>query len=253
MKKKVIKNKTSKRKANKTSSGRRTDGEGRIKRMDLLRKKDLHERLGVAKSTVADWITEFSVYIPVVRQGNATYYKPEAIDVLTFIKQLRDQNYSKPQIMTMLAERGFPITVDEAIEDVQKIVSGENYRDTLLTVMHTMGQAVAELAEQNKALQHIQTRLDEQDGRLVEGTKILKDEIAELNAESVAEFTEQRKSLQHVQERQNEQDGRITEIERSRDLEVEMLKKQIEEMKSELAAVKEGQRKKGFFRRLFGR
>ena len=130
--------------------------------MDLLRKKDLHPAIGVAKSTVADWIEDFNVYIPKTKHGNVTYYKPETIDVLLFIKQCREQNYHKQQIMEMLSEKGFPITVDEAVEDIKKALEGTNSRDTLLTVMQTMGQAVTKLAEQDERMDELDEQVNQQ-------------------------------------------------------------------------------------------
>jgi DNA-binding transcriptional MerR regulator len=120
--------------------------------VDLLRKKDLHDPVGVAKSTVADWVEDFAVYIPKVKQGNVTYYKPETIDVLKFIKQCRDQNYHKAQIMQLLSEKGFPVTVDEAIEDVKQAIEVDSPRDNLMNVMMMTGQAVAKLADQDERL-----------------------------------------------------------------------------------------------------
>jgi DNA-binding transcriptional MerR regulator len=183
--------------------------------MELLRKKDLHPAVGVAKSTVADWIEEFNVYIPKVKHGSINYYKPETIDVLLFIKQCRDQNYQKHQIMEMLAEKGFPITVEDAVEDVKKALEGDTPRDTLLAVMQTMGQAVSRMAEQ--------------DGRL----------------------DEQERTLKTLQEKQDGQDERLSGIEKRTD-EIEYLKKEIETLKKELAAAQE-EKKKGFFARLFGK
>jgi DNA-binding transcriptional MerR regulator len=120
--------------------------------VDLLRKKDLHDQVGVAKSTVADWVEDFAVYIPKVKQGNVTYYKPETIDVLKFIKQCRDRNYHKAQIMQLLSEKGFPVTVDEAIEDVKQAIEADSPRDNLMNVMMMTGQAVAKLADQDERL-----------------------------------------------------------------------------------------------------
>lgn len=145
--------------------------------------------MGVPKSTVADWIEDFSVYIPKVKQGNVTYYKPEAIDVLKFIKQCRDHNYHKAQIMQMLAEKGFPITVEEAIEDVKQALEVDSPRDTLLTVMQTMGQAVAKIAEQDEALQTLGKRQDGQDERIktiekrTDEIEILKKQFEEMKKE----------------------------------------------------------------------
>lgn len=141
----------------------------------LLRKKDLVQGVGVAKSTIADWVTEFNVYIPKIKQGAVVYYRPETIDVLNAIKEMRERDYSKIQIMELLAKRGFPITVEEAVEDIERVLAGVDPRDTLLTVMQTMGQAMKEIAEQQDRLDFHDTRLeaqadrmDGQDGRMAE-------------------------------------------------------------------------------------
>ena len=177
--------------------GRINRMKGRIGRMDgLLRKKDLVEAVGVAKSTVADWITEFHVFIPTVKHGAVTYYRPEAVDVLNTIRELREQDYSKVQIMELLAKRGFPVTVEEAVEDVERVMAGADPRDTLLTVMQTIGQAVAEIGKQTERQNRIEarvdehsTRLDGQDGRMAnleQTVKELAQQLAEARAEAAA-------------------------------------------------------------------
>jgi len=195
--------------------------------MDLLRKKDLHPQVGVPKSTVADWIDEFSVFIPKTKHGNVTYYKPETIDVLLYIKQCRELNYQKQQIMEMLSEKGFPITVDEAVQDIKKALQGDTPRDTLLTVMQTMGQAVTKLSEQDE-------RLDRQD-----------------------------ETLKTLESKASVQDERLTELE-NKTTEFDLLKQQmesiqkqlestseaLEQTKKELAAATE---KKSFWSKLFGK
>ncbi|MFX3643247.1 MAG: MerR family transcriptional regulator [Candidatus Pristimantibacillus sp.] len=139
----------------------------------LLRKKDLVEAVGVAKSTIADWVTEFHVFIPTVKHGAVTYYKPEALDVLNAIRELRELDQSKVQIMELLSRKGFPVTVEEAVEDVERVLSGADSRDTLLTVMQTMGQAVVEIGKQTDRLNRHEERISEhgermdgQDGRI---------------------------------------------------------------------------------------
>ena len=204
-----------------------------MRTVELLRKKDLHPAVGVPKSTVADWIEDFNVYIPKVKHGSVTYYKPETIDVLLFIKQCREQHYQKNQIMEMLSEKGFPITVEEAVEDVKRALEGTNSRDTLLTVMQTMGQAVTKIAEQDERMDRFDERMERQDGAL--------------------------KTL-HLS--QSEQVGRIDDLEKRTD-EIDYLKQEMELMKKQLAAAKEqlerteieleaSKNKKGFFSRLFG-
>jgi DNA-binding transcriptional MerR regulator len=181
--------------------------------MQLLRKKDLHPKVGVPKSTIADWVEDFNIYIPKTKQGSVTYYKPETVDVLLFIKKCRDQNYQKPQIMQMLADKGFPITVEEAIDDVKKALEVDSPRDTLITVMQMTGQAIAKIADQD---------------------------------ERINEHTETLKALQDKQDGQN---GRLTELEK-RTEEIELLKQEIQTLRSELAA---SSQKKGLFARLFGK
>jgi DNA-binding transcriptional MerR regulator len=191
-----------------------------VKTLELLRKKDLHPAVDVAKSTVADWIEDFNVYIPKVKQGNVTYYKPEAIDVLLFIRQCREQNYQKHQIMEMLADKGFPITVEDAVQDIRKALEGDTPRDTLLAVMQTMGQAVSKLAEQDERIDELDERADEHG-----------------------------KALKTLEERQVGQDERLTGLEKQTD-EIEFLKRELESLKMELAA---SQEKKGFWARLFNK
>ena len=192
----------------------------------MLRKKDLHPKVGVAKSTVADWIEDFAVYIPKTKQGNVIYYRPETIDVLNFIKHCRDQNYQKQQIMQMLSDKGFPITVEEAVEDVKKALEVDSPRDSLLAVMQTMGQAVTEIADQKE-------RLDGHD-----------------------------KLLDSLEQKQNGQDESLKTLERRQDEiekrtdEVDYLKQEIEALRKELAATKEEVKEidsQSFFQRLFGR
>lgn len=149
----------------------------------LLRKKDIVEAVGMAKSTVADWITEFHVFIPTVKHGAVTYYKPETLDVLNAIRELRELDQSKTQIMELLVKKGFPITVEEAVEDIERVVSGADSRDTLLTVMQMMGQAVVKIGEQDGRINRIEStvqasteRMDGQDGRI----SVTSEQVAEL-------------------------------------------------------------------------
>lgn len=196
-----------------------------VKTVDLLRKKDLHPQIGVPKSTVADWVEEFGVFIPKVKHGNVTYYKPETIDVLLFIKKCREQNYQKAQIMEMLSEKGFPITVEEAVEDVRKALEGDTPRDTLLTVMQTMGQAVTQLAEQDE-------RMDRQD-----------------------------EALKTLESKASVQDERLAELE-NKTSELDLLKQQIESLQKQFATASEeleqtkkelavATEKKGFWTKIF--
>ena len=159
----------------------------------LLRKKDLVEAVGVAKSTIVDWIVDFNVYIPVVKHGAVTSYRPETVDVLKTIRELREKDHSKVQIMELLAQKGFPITAEEAIDDVKRVLSGTDPRDTLLTVIQKMGQAGAEIGKQDGRINRVKSvvleyskQMDGQDGRITETA----DQVVELQ-KTVEELKQQ--------------------------------------------------------------
>lgn len=183
--------------------------------VDLLRKKDLHPEVGVAKSTVADWIEDFNIYIPQSKQGNITYYQPETIDVLNFIKKCREQSYQKQQIMEALANNGFPVTIEEAKEDANKLIYqyGNQENNEFLTVMQTMGQAVHKLSNQDESIKGLQNKGLEHEGRMDE----------------IEEWTEKT------------------------DETVNDLKQEIELLRKELVASQQEKKRQGFWSRLFNK
>jgi DNA-binding transcriptional MerR regulator len=129
---------------------------------DLLRKKDVVELVGVAKSTVSDWMTEFHMYIATAKQGSTVYYKTEAVEVLQTIKEMRDRGISKPEIAEKLAER-FPINADDVANSVSKVVNNEsdNRSDALITVMSTMGKVVEQIGRQDGQMREMHVALTE--------------------------------------------------------------------------------------------
>lgn len=128
---------------------------------ELLRKKDVVDAVGVAKSTISDWISEFHMYIPAVKQGTATYYKPITIEVLQTVKELRDKGISKPEIAEKLAEQ-FPINADDVAQGVSKVVKeSEGRSDALITVMSTMGKVVEQIGRQDGQMREMHETLTE--------------------------------------------------------------------------------------------
>lgn len=142
-------------------------------KMDLLRKKDIIDAVGLAKSTISDWIEEFRVYIPIEKHGNVIYYKPETIQVLQVVKKLRDQGYSKPEIMKLLAEYGFSITVDKEKEEIQKAIQTVNTSDVFVGFLQTLTHTVEQIGEQTD-------RINKQDGRITELEQMIKELQKEL-------------------------------------------------------------------------
>ena len=153
----------------------------------LLRKRDLVDTLGVAKSTVADWVTEFRVFIPTIKDGALTWYKPEALDVLNAIKVMREQNVPKSEIYARLQQKGFPVTVEEAGNDVQRAVGPLDARKKLWDVMNQVGHALERLADHEDAMDVLASqqkslgeRQDEQAQRVTELERTVQELKAEL-------------------------------------------------------------------------
>lgn len=140
------------------------DGVGRA----VLRKKDLIDALGVAKSTLSDWIVEFQAFIPIVKEGAVVYYKPEAVDVLRVIQKMREQGRAKPDIFAQLRAEGFPITVEEAEAEISQALSRIDGRKALVEVMAQVGSALGQLASQETLIERVERRQDGQDGRVTE-------------------------------------------------------------------------------------
>lgn len=74
---------------------------------DYQRQYELINRLGISKTTLRHWLAYFSEFIPKKKQGDIIVYGPEAIQVLSRIKSLRQELYARPTIKTMLLEEGY--------------------------------------------------------------------------------------------------------------------------------------------------
>lgn len=118
---------------------------------ELLRKKDVVDAVGTAKSTVADWISEYAIYIPTIKQGNVTYYKPEAIDILTTIKELREQNLPKAEIALKLASN-FAINVDIGEKEITEFSAKT---DVVIAAMATMSKAIEQMGRQDDEIKEL--------------------------------------------------------------------------------------------------
>lgn len=167
----------------------RNGGRIPVDKRTFLRKKDLVDALGVAKSTVADWVAEFQAFIPTVREGNTVYYKPEAIEVLQTIKTLREQGFSKSDIYGTLQTKGFPLTIQDATDDVAKLLTKVDARRSLVSVMEQVGNALERIADQDEAIEFLEKRQDGQDGRMTEVERQLQElrqELANARAELAA-------------------------------------------------------------------
>ncbi|MGE6620024.1 MerR family transcriptional regulator [Bacillus mycoides] len=119
----------------------------------LLRKKDVIERVGIPKSTISDWIEDFKLYIPTIKQNNIVYYRPETIKILLEVKELRNQNYSKDQIHQMLNEKGYTIQVEIEERPSNPVFQSEqNGQNEVLKYMELLGLTLSTVSEQEERL-----------------------------------------------------------------------------------------------------
>lgn len=125
-----------------------------------LRKADLVEALGLARSTISDWLDEFAIYIPIIRKGNVKYYQQSTIDVLQAIRELREEGFSKIEIMDRLQERGFAMTVTEEEASTALNDTRGGHRDNMMSMMKEL------VTRQMEQLQNHEQRIDANDGRV---------------------------------------------------------------------------------------
>ncbi|PFS66416.1 MerR family transcriptional regulator [Bacillus thuringiensis] len=134
----------------------------------FLRKKDVVERIGIAKSTVSDWIEDFKVYIPTVKRNNVIYYGPQTIKILLDVKELRDQNYSKDQIHELLKDKGYPINVEEEEEKEERNnLVFQDMQSDFPKYMELFGVALSQISDQDGRLKRYEQE--------VSGMKIFQD------------------------------------------------------------------------------
>lgn len=72
-----------------------------------LRKYEIMNQLNISKSTLRHWLDYFHEFIPQSKQGDITVYPPFTIQVLSRVKTLREELYSRSTILNMLAEEGY--------------------------------------------------------------------------------------------------------------------------------------------------
>lgn len=153
-----------------------------MKTLELLSINGLCHIVGVPQDTAEHWIEDFTIYIPRTEHRDGLYYHLEAIDVLKFIKECKNQNYQKPQIMEMLANKCFPTIVERTIEDIQLTFNQGNYKENILTVMQTIGKTVSNVANQEKSIKAIQEQQTKQKKRMKDTEKLV-EEINDLKRE----------------------------------------------------------------------
>jgi DNA-binding transcriptional MerR regulator len=208
---------------------------------ELLRKKDVVEAVGVAKSTVSDWINEFHMYIPTVKDGQTTYYKREAIDVLLAIKEMRDKGVPKIEISKRLAER-FPVNAEDTPSPA-KSEKTDGRTDTALAIA-SMASMLGKVVEQ---LERQAAQLQRQDERIRQ--------LEEHNRQLMEKFDAQNRYINELIEKLDAQQRYINELNEKRDRQLMDAVRESLEVRRQLAASQEEakKQKRGLIRRLFGK
>lgn len=174
-------------------------GDGLTMDKMFLRKKDLVDRIGMARGTISDWLNEYHMFMPTTRHGNITLYKPETINVLYAVKEIKESGYMyKTDIIPQLLKRGFVMTVEDGFKEmVQPAFSQADTRDPMVKV-------IMEISRQDERLGMLEQRTDEWDGRLTEHAEMLDGQdgrIKELE-QKLLEMEERMKDAQREASRQ---------------------------------------------------
>lgn len=148
-----------------------------VKTLELLKIDGLCHIIGVEKTQVAEWIEVFKVYIPKTEDEDITYYHPEAIDALKFIKRKKSEGYQNSQISEMLANRDIHFTSDSSLEDIQHAINEGNHRENMLTIMQTIGKTVSHMADQEKEIRALKQVQHQQSKKI----QMLEDQAKEIN------------------------------------------------------------------------
>ena len=158
----------------------------------MYRRRELMEALGVPKSTLADWLEEFKIFIPRQQDGFNTFYLEDAITVLRTIQELRTTGYGKADILRILHEKNFPITVEEDVDQVEQLLSSLDGRKQMVTLIEQMGEAVSQIANQDRRITSVQAQ-QETTSREVES---LREQIAN----TIEEVQQMQKKVEEEQE-----------------------------------------------------
>ena len=153
--------------------------------LELLTINGLCYIVDVSEDTMLVWIEDFNVYIPKTEDENITYYHPESIDVLKFIKKCKSADYQNSQISEMLANRNIVTTTDSPIEEIQNSIDKGSHKENILTVMQTIGKTVSNVSNQEKeinALKQVQREQSRKIQQLEEQTKVINDLKQEMKA-----------------------------------------------------------------------
>lgn len=132
--------------------------------MDLLRWNEVVRQLGVAPSTARYWRDMYAEYVSVVGDGPRRRYRPEAVDVLAFVRDCMAEGLPMDEVGAALAGR-FAREVDARPQDVTEPPQGA------AILAESIRAAVADAhAEQNRLLReeiaHLRAESAERDAEL---------------------------------------------------------------------------------------
>ncbi|QKY68417.1 MerR family transcriptional regulator [Lentibacillus sp. CBA3610] len=143
--------------------------------------ESLSHIIGVHKYTLKKWTQDFNVYIPKTKLNNVTCYRPDGIDVLTYIKQCSDQGYDRMQIKEMLAKSTFPVRL-ENMQSASHQSNDGGYKENVVTMMQTIGKVVSNVDHQQRMVEIIKEKQKNQN-KLIKDIKKQTDEIDHLKRE----------------------------------------------------------------------
>lgn len=167
--------------------------------------KDVAKRIGKPVTTVSTWRSQYESYLPVVGNGRNRRYKQEALEILTLIARLKDDQVPHDQIEDILRDTASEITIyddrdQETPPILQELMQGYS---GILSVVKDQRET---MQRQEETIRHLREKLDSVDKRIEDRDKEAqeRDRVMKEKLESI----DQRMKEREDQEKEDQESGK---------------------------------------------
>lgn len=163
---------------------------------------DIAEKLGRARTTLADWARQFREFLPTVGSGRTMRYTEEAVEVFGLISKMKDANeppeYIREQLRSVVREIVVTMTDND---------DGKPYLMQLTGEMEELKRAVVMLAERlesmttenDEARREIAATTERLTGRIDDVSNDLRNEIRNNQEQTSAQLEQISATLSRVE------------------------------------------------------
>lgn len=148
---------------------------------------DVAERLGRARTTLADWARQFRDFLPTVGSGRTMRYTEEALEVFGLISKMKDANeppeYIRQQLRGLVTEIIVPMTEDDDGKPYLMQLAEE--LDVIKRRMVIMKERLETLMTDNDGLRR---ELDEARREVASANELLTEKIVDVSSNHLGEI-----------------------------------------------------------------